>query len=56
MSTATTAGDITKFDAVRSEVSRVIVGQQELVERLIMALLCRGHVLIEGVPGRRDRF
>jgi MoxR-like ATPase len=51
MSTATEAGDITKFDAVRNEVSRVIVGQQELVERLIMALLCRGHVLIEGVPG-----
>ena len=33
------------------EVGKVIVGQQYLVERLIMALLADGHILIEGVPG-----
>jgi len=38
-------------DRLTSEVGRVIVGQKELVERILMALLCRGHVLIEGVPG-----
>jgi MoxR-like ATPase len=36
---------------VREEIHSVIVGQEELVERLIMALLCNQHVLIEGVPG-----
>ena len=38
-------------DKVLSEVSKVIVGQQNLIERILIALLCRGHVLIEGVPG-----
>ncbi len=36
---------------VRQEVHRVIVGQEELIDRLLIGLLCRGHVLIEGVPG-----
>lgn len=36
---------------VRREISKVIVGQSDLVERLILALLCNGHVLIEGIPG-----
>lgn len=38
-------------DSVRREISKVIVGQSDLVERLILALLCNGHVLIEGIPG-----
>src|SRR3954470_23154859 len=33
------------------EVKKFIVGQDELLERLIVALLARGHVLVEGVPG-----
>ena len=33
------------------EVKKVIVGQDHLLERLIVALLARGHVLVEGVPG-----
>jgi MoxR-like ATPase len=33
------------------EVRRVIVGQRALVERMMVALLCRGHLLVEGVPG-----
>ncbi|MEA1934338.1 MAG: MoxR family ATPase [Thermodesulfobacteriota bacterium] len=36
---------------VRSEIGKVIVGQVTLVERLLVALLCNNHVLIEGVPG-----
>jgi MoxR-like ATPase len=38
-------------DAVRTEVGRVIVGQTYLIDRLLIALLCDGHILIEGVPG-----
>ena len=36
---------------VRSEMARVIVGQQELVHRLLVALVARGHILLEGLPG-----
>ncbi len=38
-------------EKVVQEVAGVIVGQQEMVERLLIGLLCNGHVLIEGVPG-----
>ena len=36
---------------VKAEVAKVIVGQEYLIDRLLVALLCRGHILIEGVPG-----
>ncbi|HEX8151496.1 MAG TPA: MoxR family ATPase [Thermoanaerobaculia bacterium] len=36
---------------LRNEVSRVVVGQQTIVDRLVIALLIRGHVLVEGLPG-----
>ncbi len=36
---------------LRAEVGRVIVGQQAIVDRLVIALLIRGHVLVEGLPG-----
>lgn len=36
---------------LRQEVSRVIVGQRYLVDRLLIALIANGHVLLEGVPG-----
>ena len=39
------------IDAVKGEVAKVIVGQDLLVERLLIGMLCRGHILIEGVPG-----
>jgi MoxR-like ATPase len=39
------------LDRVRKEIARVIVGQEELIERFLLALLCNGHVLIEGIPG-----
>ncbi|MCZ3389959.1 MAG: MoxR family ATPase [Actinomycetia bacterium] len=37
--------------AVRHEVSKAVVGQDAVVTGLMIALLCRGHVLLEGVPG-----
>lgn len=36
---------------VASEVGRVLIGQDELVEQVLIGLLARGHVLLEGVPG-----
>jgi len=36
---------------VRTEVGRVVVGQSRMVDRLLVGLLTRGHVLLEGVPG-----
>jgi MoxR-like ATPase len=39
------------MEAARSEVGKVIVGQKDLVETVLMAALCEGHVLLEGVPG-----
>ena len=43
------AGNI--LAAIRDEIGRVVVGQEKLVDRLLLSLLCSGHVLIEGVPG-----
>jgi MoxR-like ATPase len=37
--------------AVRNEVGKAVVGQQPVVSGLLIALLCEGHVLLEGVPG-----
>ncbi len=34
-----------------AEVGKVLVGQEEMISRLLMGLLCGGHVLLEGVPG-----
>ena len=36
---------------IHNEMSKVVVGQDELRNQCIIALLCRGHVLLEGVPG-----
>ena len=38
-------------ERILGEVRKVIVGQRGLVERMMVALLCRGHLLVEGVPG-----
>src|SRR5580658_2167257 len=39
------------FEAIRKEMARVVVGQEELVEGVLVALLAKGHALIEGAPG-----
>ena len=38
-------------DRVFSEMDRVIVGQRYMVERMLIGLICGGHILLEGVPG-----
>ncbi|MFB6372370.1 MAG: AAA family ATPase, partial [Bradymonadaceae bacterium] len=38
-------------DDIRSELEKVVVGQQNMIERLLTGLLAGGHVLLEGVPG-----
>ena len=40
-----------RFEAVRAEVGKVLVGQDELLHRLLLVLLADGHILLEGVPG-----
>src|SRR5579883_2939118 len=39
------------YRKLRSEISKVIIGQDEAVEQLVMGLFARGHVLLVGVPG-----
>ncbi|MEV0406331.1 MoxR family ATPase [Actinoallomurus sp. NPDC050550] len=41
----------TALTALRGEVAKAVVGQDSVVTGLVIALLCRGHVLLEGVPG-----
>jgi len=38
-------------DAIKAQLSRVIVGQEELMDLMIISILTKGHILIEGVPG-----
>jgi MoxR-like ATPase len=45
------AGDASSLERAIFEVKRVIVGQDRLVERMLVGLLAKGHLLIEGVPG-----
>lgn len=39
------------INAIRAEVSKVVVGQEKMIDGLLIGLLCDGHVLIEGIPG-----
>jgi len=40
-----------QVESLKSEIARVIVGQEEIVEGVLICLLCGGHALLEGVPG-----
>jgi MoxR-like ATPase len=40
-----------RLDPLYAQVGRVIIGQRELIDRLVLGLLTGGHILIEGVPG-----
>ena len=40
-----------RVNDLKKEIGRVIVGQEEIVEQMLVSLLCRGHCLIVGVPG-----
>ena len=39
------------INRIRAEIGRAIIGQTQLIDRLLIGLLTRGHILIEGVPG-----
>lgn len=43
--------DSSKIQKILKEAGKVIVGQRTLLERLVIGLLCNGHILLEGVPG-----
>jgi MoxR-like ATPase len=49
--TASAAHSRDALNQVRTEVAKAVVGQDSVVSGLVIALLCRGHVLLEGVPG-----
>jgi MoxR-like ATPase len=42
---------VTAADEIRTQLARVVVGQQEVIDQLLIALFSRGHCLLEGVPG-----
>ena len=42
---------ISKIEALKKEVAKVVVGQEKMIDSLLIAFLCDGHILIEGVPG-----
>jgi MoxR-like ATPase len=39
------------IENIKTEIGKVLVGQDKMVEGLLAGLLCRGHILLEGVPG-----
>ena len=40
-----------KLDRIRAEIGRAVIGQEEVIEHTLIAVLARGHVLLEGAPG-----
>jgi len=42
---------LAEIEAVKNEIAKIIVGQDDIVEEMLIALICRGHCLIIGVPG-----
>jgi MoxR-like ATPase len=51
MAESTNPENAMPMERVLYEVKKIIVGQDHLLERLVVALLARGHILVEGVPG-----
>jgi MoxR-like ATPase len=41
----------TAYDQIREQMARQIVGQDEVVDQLLVAVFARGHCILEGVPG-----
>ena len=40
-----------KIIAIKDEVKKVVIGQDKMIDGLLIGLLCEGHILIEGIPG-----
>ena len=51
MNTTVLSAHSDNISALKAELSKAIVGQEQLIDKLLVALLCKGHVLIEGIPG-----
>ncbi len=52
-----TLGDVRNLaNAIRAEVAKAIVGQDEMVDQLLVAMIAQGHVLMEGPPGTAKTF
>ena len=41
---------------IRTEIGKIIVGQKDVVEQVLISLMGAGHVLLEGVPGLKVRY
>ncbi len=39
------------INKIKNEMNKVVVGQEKMVNSLIVGLICQGHILLEGVPG-----
>ena len=44
------------IDALDKEIKKIIVGQEEIIEKLIISMIIQGHVLLEGVPPGNTQF
>ena len=44
-------GLVKKYDDLRAEIGKVIVGQEEVIKNLLISIFCKGHCLLVGVPG-----
>ena len=42
---------VQKYDALKKEISKVIIGQEDIIHKTILSVFCQGHVLLVGVPG-----
>ena len=42
---------VSSYEKIKEQVQQVIVGQDSVLEQLLIAMLARGHCLLEGVPG-----
>ncbi|NQT21586.1 MAG: AAA family ATPase, partial [Planctomycetes bacterium] len=58
MSEEPTKGDLeavnklnTSYQQLRAEIAKAIVGQEHVLEEVLIAIFCRGHCLLVGVPG-----
>lgn len=40
-----------KIEQIKTEIAKVVIGQEEMIELMILSLLSKGHILLEGVPG-----
>jgi MoxR-like ATPase len=43
-------------DAIRAQIGKAVVGQEAVVDHLLIALFARGHILLEGPPGTAKTF